>query len=142
MTPTLLALAAVVAAPALKDVPKTDDAALVGRWTLESISVAGAKMSDMRVSLTLTAGGRFESALADKVQTGTYRANPKADPPELDTVLPGPGQQSQTSRVIYMVDGDTLTVCAGADGKRPPSFDAPANSMQIRMVFRRAKTKE
>jgi uncharacterized protein (TIGR03067 family) len=141
MTPALLAVAFAMAAPALKDAPKNVDPALTGRWTLERLTVAGAKLPDLTPNLTLTftADGRWESSAMGMVHIGAFTSNPKADPHELDTVQEGGQQGPQTSRLIYKIEGDTLTVCGDSDGKRPGAFDTPADSKWMLMVFKRAK---
>src|SRR5437764_7359763 len=106
MTPALLAVALTVCAPALKD-PPPDDGGLTGRWTLESITVAGTKAADLTLTLTLSRDGRFETRLNDTVVTGTYRVNRTANPPEIETVAASAGRQPQTTRGIYKIDADT-----------------------------------
>jgi uncharacterized protein (TIGR03067 family) len=142
MTPLVLGLAVVVAAPAAKEPPKKDPPGLVGKWTLESGTFAGMPLPKTDgMTITFTADGKYDTraAGADAVVSGTYTHDPKKDPPELDVVEPAGPAAGMTSPSIYKVEGDTLTICTSIKGDRPRTFDAPAGSMRALLVLKRVK---
>ena len=143
MTPALLALAVLVAAPAAKDPPKTDPPSLVGEWAIDS-SVEGGKPDQLPPGMTWTFTADGKSALkvgglAVPSIEGTYTADPKKAPAELD-VAAGPGE---AMRGIYKVEKDTLTFCfvEGTDA-RPTTFASPAGSKVVLLTLTRVKAKD
>jgi uncharacterized protein (TIGR03067 family) len=142
MTPALLALAVLVAAPGAKDPPKKDAPSVVGEWVAESAVERGRPLkpppgttwgftSDGKSVLTL--GGRDPAE-------GTYKADAGKAPAELDVSA---GPTGKPLKAIYKVDGDTLTVAlVDGDGDRPAAFESPAGSRVILMVLKRTPKKE
>ena len=142
MLTVALGLATVLAAPAPKDPPKKDPPGLVGRWTLESATFAGMALPKMEtLTITFTADGQFNTRAtgADEKVSGTYTADPKKDPPELDVIEPAGPMAGKPSPSIYKIDGDTLTICTAVQGDRPRTFDAPAGSTRVLLVLKRLK---
>jgi uncharacterized protein (TIGR03067 family) len=145
MTPLLLGLAVAVAAPGPKDPPKADGP-LVGTWALESMTAGGTPRPGLKATVTFAQDGTYVTRaeatppLAVQSQAGTYRADPKRAPAEVDiTSAAGGVGPARTSVGIYRVDGDTLTVCSTVDGARPKGFDAPAGSNRTLAVYRRVR---
>jgi uncharacterized protein (TIGR03067 family) len=138
MYPSLLAaLALSVGAPATKDAKK-DPPSLVGVWEAEKETTGGHERAIAAGSLTIefTADGKVSVQEGAK-RTGPveYRIDPKRAPAEIDV--------TEMNMVgIYKVDGDTLTVCLGDDGKRPNEFASPAGSRVRLFSLKRAKPKD
>jgi uncharacterized protein (TIGR03067 family) len=142
MTPLVLGLAVVVAAPLGKEPPKKDPPGLVGKWSLESGTFAGMPLPKTdAMTITFMADGKYEtrSPGAAAVISGTYTHDPKKDPPELDVIEPAGPAAGKPSPSIYKVDGDTLTICTSIQGDRPRTFDSPAGSMRALLVLKRVK---
>lgn len=143
MTPAILALAVAVAAPAAKDPPKTDVTTIVGEWDAESAMSRGKPDNPPPgTTWTFTAEGKSVLRIGgrDEPKDGTYKADPKKDPAEVD-ITDGP--KGRPMRGIYKVEGDTLTLClSGDDEDRPKAFDAPAGSRVILIILKRAKKKD
>jgi uncharacterized protein (TIGR03067 family) len=137
MTP-LLVIALAVAAPAPKDPPKKDPPGPIGRWALERATFAGMALPAMDLTVTFTADGRYETKVAggEAQVSGTFSADPKKQPAEIDVTEPAGGQVSAS---IYRIDGDTLTICTTTGGERPKTFDAPAGSKFVLLVLKRIK---
>ena len=139
MTP-LLVLALAVAAPAPKDPPKKDPPGPIGRWALESVNLGGMPLPTTDRVITFTPDGRYVTRQpgGDVKVSGTFTADPKKDPAEIDTTEP-PEVGGKVTPSIYRIEGDTLTVCSSLDGQRPRTFEAPAGSKVILMTFKRLK---
>ena len=140
MTPLILGLALVVGAPGLKEPPKKDPPGPVGRWAVESITVAGMALPKMDLTITFLADGRFETrdAGGGTKTSGTYTADPKKQPAELDVTEPA-APDGKASLSIYRVDGDTLTICTAIMGERPTAFDPKPGANQLLLVLKRIK---
>jgi uncharacterized protein (TIGR03067 family) len=141
MLPTLLGLATVLAAPAIKEPPKKDVPAIVGKWTVESIELAGTPVPQPQTDLTVTfaADGTFTSQTprnAEPTQKGTYTVDAKKNPHELD-ITEGAGKP-EPKPAIFKIEKDTLTICVALDGGRPTSFDGK-DAKAIVMIFKRVK---
>ena len=141
MTPALLALALSIAAPGPKDGKKDPDT-LLGEWEAESLIKGGrpGKVSP-GTGMTFAAGGKVVLREKGKDLEATFTADPKKGPPELEIVVPDRAVAEKLAGV-YRVDGDTLTLCLGADGARATAFESPAGSKLLLMVLKRAKKKE
>lgn len=146
-THLLIAVALGLAAPAPKVTPKADNP-LVGTWELERATVFGAPIPDLKLTMTFTADGTYQSSGSQgkdtRAQSGTYARDPKPDPAHLDIhEPPGPGAAGgQTSLAIYKVEGDTLTICSGDATTRPSKFEAPGGAVQVLMVLKRVTAKD
>jgi uncharacterized protein (TIGR03067 family) len=139
MLNTVLALAVVVAAPAVKDPPKKDVPAIVGRWALSEVAVGPQKIPQVEMTVTFAADGSFESRDGGAVKKkGTYRTDPKKAPAEMD-IQDGDGKEAMKP-AIFKVEGDTLTIVAGTLGDaRPTTFENRQDGGVIYMVFKRIK---
>jgi uncharacterized protein (TIGR03067 family) len=143
MTPLLLGLTLALAAPAPKETPKKDPAH-VGSWTLESLTVAGQSLplpDSEKKTITFTADGKIVRDQAGKTEGGgTFTVDLKKSPCEIDVVEGADAQKGQTSKGIFKVDGDTLTVCIPiGDEARSTSFESPAGSRYILFTAKRVK---
>jgi uncharacterized protein (TIGR03067 family) len=146
MTPALLALALVVAAPAPKDKDtKKDGLLLVGEWVGEKAEVAGmplpAPVSEMRMEFKADGKAVLRDG-AKPAEEASYTADPKKDPAEIDLTPPPTGGKAETLLGIYKVEGDTLTLCLAAAGGRPTKFESAAGSANMLLTFKRAKKKD
>jgi uncharacterized protein (TIGR03067 family) len=140
----VLGVALAVAAPGVKDPPKKEVPTLVGEWVGET-GVAGGKPKPppAGTTMTFTADGKMvlaERGHPERNKEGTYTADPKKTPGELDLVPvgPGPGKEEKLAG-IYKIEGDTLTICFAMDGKRPTEFASPDGSAVMLITLKRAK---
>jgi uncharacterized protein (TIGR03067 family) len=135
-----------LAAPRAKDAPKAAPPGLVGEWVIESSTLNGNPLtiSDF-YTVTYTPDGKFEMRAGGRViQAGTYTTDPKKDPAELDSAsVPERAPAAPPWPCIFKIDGESLTMCAMADGrKRPTTFEPAAGSGMIKTVFKRVKPKD
>lgn len=146
--PTTLALALLVAAPALKDPPAKPPPSVVGEWELDSQTFAGRPRPPVGGAagpLRYAFGpdhtwviyrGERRVGLADRA----YFADPKADPPTIDLKYEPADQDGRVLRGVYKVEGDRLTLCLSrGDVARPKAFESSADAPTILYVFRRVK---
>jgi uncharacterized protein (TIGR03067 family) len=142
MTHALLVLAVTVAAPAAKD-GKKDLPGLVGEWAAESAVVRGKPDNPPPgTTWTFTADGKSVLRVGDGngEVAGTYKADPKKDPAEVDITA---GPKGGPVKGLYKVEGDTLTLCLVTDGEeRPKKIESPADSKAIVITFKRVKKKD
>lgn len=135
-------IAVSLAAPGSKE-SKDAPAGIVGTWKLESSTLNGNPLVVGHLTITYTADGKYEERSGEKVKNGTYTVDPKKSPAELDSKEEPSGPVAAPPTVswprIYKIDGDTLTVCASADSKRPNTFEAKPGSGLIVSVFKRQK---
>src|SRR5579864_5062343 len=102
-TSLLVGLAIVVGAPATKDAPAKEPPSLVGEW----IGVSGMRGGKPEnppagTSITFTADGKLlmKEGGDRKPEEGTYKADPKKSPAEIDLVPPT-GDKGPTILGIY-----------------------------------------
>jgi uncharacterized protein (TIGR03067 family) len=140
----LIGLALAVGAPA-KDSPAKDGPGIVGEWVGEKAVAGGKELPVPKggIAFTFTADGKLtvREGEREKADTGTYKADPKKDPAELDIVPPA-DKKEPTVQGIYKVDGDTLTLCFArgkAGAARPTKFEAPEGSDVIMITLKRVK---
>ena len=122
MGASLLLVATVVGAPALKDKPTPDD--IVGDWLVVEHSGGGrAAAFEAGFGYTFRADGtcEFRASAAHPPESCPYFADPVGRPPAVDLTLSDP--KRPVARGIYRVRGDTLTLCFGIGTDRPTSFD-------------------
>lgn len=94
--------------------------ALEGRWNLESVEHEGKQLKPTRVRLVIK-GDKFTTFREDKEELGGVLA--------VDPVKQWMNFESAKGEALvmalYHLDGDTLTICIGADDQRPKELAAP-----------------
>lgn len=132
-----------LAAPALKDPPKSDFN-IVGEWVVESQITNGREMK--------TAPGRKYHFMADGKYTQTtakakapskinrsYAIDTKTKPAAID-MKTSVGLEQPNMIGIVRQDGDTLTICyVGTGLERPKTFDAADGSNATVLIMKRVK---
>jgi len=138
-TSLLVGLALVVAAPGPKEAPKKDPPTLVGLWVMESATIGGMvdKMSAGNM-MELTADGKAVFKENGNDIKGSFKADPKKDPPEIDLTMDA-GGMILSMPGIYNLDGDTLTIRMVPVGDRPKAFASNAGSPTMLLVLKRSK---
>jgi uncharacterized protein (TIGR03067 family) len=116
---------------------------LQGAWTATKAERNGKAADDVvghRLSFT---GNRFQVLSKDgkPLYAGTVRVNPSANPWAIDFEHTEEALKGKTWKGIYVLDGDTLTICDNApnlDGGRPVSFETKSESGYELITFKRA----
>ena len=147
MVPSLLvSLDLVVGTPAGKEPAKRDSQSIVGEWVGEKAVSEGMEkpVPEGGVTMTFTADGKFlvREGKRERAEEGTYKADAKKDPAEIDIMPLSEKAGRGTIRGIFKVEGDTLTLCFTVgkdDASRPAKFESPAGSGAMLITLGRAK---
>jgi uncharacterized protein (TIGR03067 family) len=133
MSPLLLGLSLVVAAPALKDKPGSEG--LAGQWVVEAY-LFGGEMVAPGVHIQFSPDGRATCSGGPPQATheGTYTFDRKADPARIDVSF----RRAAPMVGIFKCDGDALVICFG-DTARPAEFTSPAGTAVGLLTLRRTK---
>jgi uncharacterized protein (TIGR03067 family) len=135
MRATVLAVAATLAATAV-----FGEEALSGQWIAISAAVDGAPSGDL-VGRRLTFEGdgfRMVDTEGAVVASGTFAADPAADPATIDFAGTTADGAAADSAGIWKRDGTLLTIvdnAPDASKPRPDAFAAPAGSGHAMVVF-------
>jgi uncharacterized protein (TIGR03067 family) len=116
---------------------------LQGTWTATKAERDGKAADDVvghRLSFT---GNLFQIVSKDgkPLYAGTVRVNPSAKPWAIDFEHTEEALKGKTWKGIYVLDGDTLTICDNApklDEGRPVSFETKSGSGYEVVTFKRA----
>lgn len=134
-------LAIVVAAPAAKEPPKKEPPSLVGEWVGET-GIRGGKPDNPPpgTTITFTKEGKLimKEGSRNETMEGTYTADPKKDPGEIDLVL-APAIKGSTLLGVYKIEGDILTMCFSVGGDRPKAFESPVGTQVMLITCKHAK---
>ena len=130
--------------PVLAQSPEEAAKRLQGSWTATMAERDGKVANDVvghRLSVT---GSRFQiqSEEGKPLYAGTVRVDPRTKPAAIDFEHTDGDLKGKTWKGIYVVDGDTLTICDNApnlEKGRPASFEAKSGSGYVLVTFARAK---
>jgi uncharacterized protein (TIGR03067 family) len=148
MAPSLLIILSVsVGAPSIKEPPKQSPT-IVGEWVVEKALVGGkdnviaTKGDAVKVTFSFTKEGQvLVTEGSKKPEPADYAVDPKKSPAIID-VSPPPGKVvtgAAYMRGVYVIDGDTLTICISRGGTRPTKFESPDGSDLMLMTMKRVK---
>jgi uncharacterized protein (TIGR03067 family) len=128
----LCLLAALLALPSLgSDAPKEYDGAaeaddIRGTWRLTAIELDGRGRPLPFDEVMIYHAGNYTAEFENgrTIRRGNYRTDPAHTPPHLDW-SPFHDGKVQVLRMIYQIDGDTLTIAFRTDdqSRRPEGFD-------------------
>ncbi len=130
-------LAFVSAAPARAVEPK-----LQGTWVATTAQSDG-KVADDVVGHRLTfSGDGFEIQSKDgkPLYAGTVQIDPSSEPVAIDFIHDDGTLAGKVWKGVYVLDGDTLTVCDNApnlNAARPTALEAEAGSGYVLITFKR-----
>lgn len=123
--------------------PAADDTkSLQGTWVIESATLAGRDHTEDFEGMKLTLdGNNYVVDFGKNTDKGTFAVDPAKSPKQIDlTSVEGPFK-GKALPGIYDLKGDTLRICANADGKadlRPKAFEAPDKVRSMLLTFKRA----
>jgi RNA polymerase sigma factor (sigma-70 family) len=131
------------AVPATKPAPEPDEKRLRGKWIVTAAEQHGAALDPLKNTrleftgddFTLTAPrGEPPWIFRRGVTKGTFKLDAAAKPRALDLV-----DKDRTLKVIYLLEGDTLTLCVGDPDvrDRPPEFASKGDDRRLVLILRR-----
>ncbi|OAI48654.1 hypothetical protein AYO44_06740 [Planctomycetaceae bacterium SCGC AG-212-F19] len=136
----ILFIAFLLAAQNKDDAIAKDKAGLKGKWKLVLLTnPTGEKLeagdnAEVFIIITDTTLTTITGAKLD------YTINPTKNPKELDvSPIDGPNK-GKVSKVIYKIEGDTLTICGGdAGSERPKAFEHSKELVHYVQTYKRPK---
>jgi uncharacterized protein (TIGR03067 family) len=116
---------------------------LQGTWTATKAERDGKAADDVVGHRLSFNGSRFQILSKDgkPLYEGSVRVNPSAKPWAIDFDHTEEALKGKTWKGIYVLDGDTLTICDNApnlDVGRPSSFETKSGSGYELITFKRA----
>ena len=120
------------------------DKALQGTWTATKAERDGRAATDLVGHTLFFFGDRFEIQSKDRksLYSGTVQVDANTKPAVIDFQHAEGGLKGKTWKGIYVLDGQTLTICDNAenlDAVRPSEFAAKSGSGYVLVTFNRAK---
>jgi RNA polymerase sigma factor (sigma-70 family) len=122
--------------------PKTDKELLEGVWRVVSLTVDGKELTKEEMEgaavKIVFAGDTAAVYNASGVKTkGTYSLDSAKKPKSMDLIPP----EGKTVRMIYKLEGDTLTIAEGGDDSRPEDFTGRGAAVAVvkRVIAAEAK---
>jgi len=117
-----------------------------GTWTATKAERDGKAADDVVGHRLSFNGNRFQILSKDgkPLYEGSVRVNPSAKPWAIDFDHTEEALKGKTWKGIYVLDGDTLTICDNApnlDVGRPSSFETKSGSGYELITFKRAPPK-
>lgn len=130
--------------PAYAHSAEEPQAKLQGTWTATKAERDGKGAGDVVGNQLTFAGNRFQIRSKDgkPLFAGTFRADPSAKPAAIDFDHTDAALKGKAWKGIYVLDGETLTICDNASNLekgRPGAFEAKPGSGYVLITFRRAK---
>lgn len=128
-----LALFAIVigAATVLADDADADLKRMQGDWMVQSMTSNGLKSPDeesQSLFRTVTGDKYTVSRYTKTIVRGTFKLNPAASPPTIDSMLEGKADAPPLLGIYAFAEG-RLTICNSAPGKpRPTAFESKPGS--------------
>jgi uncharacterized protein (TIGR03067 family) len=140
----LIATASVllVAATAPQDsAVKNELEQLQGTWQMVSHEVDGKPDEALKGAVRVVEADKFTIKKGDKtLRAATMKLDPTKEPKWIDITFTEGPEKGKTRRGIYILEGDTQTICYGdLDKDRPTEFVSKPGTGHRLVVFKRVK---
>jgi uncharacterized protein (TIGR03067 family) len=128
---------------------KPDDAssaelkALVGKYRIEKVLLGGQDITEhlKEMKFEIKDGGKYTAQVGELVDDATFTVDPAKKPKEMDVKPTGGPQKGKLVKVIYKLDGDTLTMCYDHDKpeNRQSKFESKEETTVLLINYKREK---
>ena len=117
--------------------------ALVGKYSVAKAVLGGMDITEhlKEMKFEIRDGGKYTAQVGELKDDATFAVDPTKKPKEM-TVKPNEGpNKGQTVKVIYKLDGDTLTMCYDHEKSenRPSKFESPEKTTVLLITYKREK---
>jgi uncharacterized protein (TIGR03067 family) len=125
-------------------VAEAADREVQGTWSATKAERDGRAATDLIGHTLLFSGDQFEIQSKDRksLYLGMVRVDASAKPAAVDFEHAEGGLKGKTWKGIYVLDGETLTICDNAENlgaARPSKFEAKSGSGYVLVTFYRAR---
>jgi uncharacterized protein (TIGR03067 family) len=123
------------------DDAKKDADKLQGTWEFTAYELEGKENPNLKGALLTFDGDKFSVKMGDRViMSGTVKVDAAKKPATIDAAVTDGDNKGATMLAIYEITGDTIKVCADAQGKkRPTEFKTAPETAQLMLVAKRVK---
>jgi uncharacterized protein (TIGR03067 family) len=131
------------------DDPRKDDIknpadALQGGWSMVLLFVNGEEVpaDQAKSGELIVEDDEYRPKLGATVEVSTFKVDATKNPKTIDFTSTSGFQKGKTTKGIYKIDGDDLTICRGLSPEtvRPNEFAAPTDSGLLLVVWKRSTT--
>jgi uncharacterized protein (TIGR03067 family) len=140
----LFAIVFLITADTPEEAVKKEKEKLKGTWVVQSFEVNGKPLDALKgMSYVFDGDKLIVKRAKQNDREGSYKLDPSKEPKELDIITPHPDGGKTTTRAVYILDGDELTICSGTTttttdsagkvtekiGERPKKVDAKSGAL-------------
>ncbi len=130
----------------LKADVKDDLAALQGGWAMALAFINGEELpaDQVKSGSLLIDGDEYNPKLGASVEPSTIKVDGSKNPRSIDFTYTTGFQKGKTTKGIFKLEGDNLTICRGLapEKDRPAEFAAPNGSGLLLVVWKKSNTIE
>jgi uncharacterized protein (TIGR03067 family) len=134
----------IAAAPAQNTDVRDDLERLQGGWSMILVFINGEELppDQVKTGELIVDDDEYYPKLGANVEPSTFTVDGSKNPRAIDFTYSTGFQKGKTTKGIYKLEDDTLTICRGLtpDKERPTEFAAPTDSGLLLVVWRKSKT--
>jgi uncharacterized protein (TIGR03067 family) len=128
--------------PKKENATQQDAKKLEGTWVIASVELNGQKITDLKgmdFKVVITATKIVSRNGGQTAEEATYKLDLAKNPKQIVSTGIQGANKGKVTRVIYVLEGDTLKLGQTADGKDPPKGFTGAGAAPIVVMLKRQK---